>query len=375
MVDTSSTTAPKAAATLAVRNGPNAPSTGNQGSAGIDVKAAGTFTTLRMLDQVHGWALNTAAVLKTSDGGVHWTNVAPIPVSSVGTFTDLNHAWIASVSSQEVSNTVNILRTSDGGKSWQRSSFTDSEVALINPPHFVNPQTGWIEIINHGGPGAGNESAAIYRTKDGGQTWNKLVESGKGFDLPGFKTGISFKDTLNGWATGHDASNNALLYVTHDGGKSWRPQTLPDLPGEIGTKDTFVSFQTTPPVFFGNSGLLPVQVSGQIEANKPLKGLLLYVTNDGGNTWFSYWKTQPGALAPFSSDNLYIVNMLHAWASDSQSGIIYTTKDGGKSWQKVANSIGNIKAFSFVDNANGWAITDQALWRTRDGGKSWQQAG
>ena len=376
---TASTSAPTTGSTSTTpATGGSTTSTGSQEPASVGVKAAGPFRALRMLDQTHGWALSKAAVLKTVDAGLHWTNVSPangIAQDAVGTFMDINHAWIASVSSQEVSNSVDILRTSDGGKSWQHSAFTDNQVAVFDPPHFVNLQLGWLEIINYGGPGAGNESAAIYHTRDGGQTWSKQVESSKGFGLPGFKSGISFKDALNGWATGHDASNNALLYVTHDGGNTWSPQTLPDLLGAIGTAATSVSFQTTPPVFFGNNGLLPVQVSGQIEANTPLHGLLLYVTNDGGRTWFSYWKTQPAAISPFSPASLYIVNAQHAWGSDEQSGIIYGTTDGGKSWQKFANSIGNIKAFSFVDNYNGWAITDKALWRTRDGGNTWGQVG
>lgn len=380
-VDASSMPAPTKGATAATPaiagNGSNASSTGSQSSASIDVKAAGPFTALRMLDQTHGWALSSSAIFKTADGGVHWTNVAKgngIAPDARGTFMDSNHAWIASVSSPETSNVVDILRTSDGGKSWQHSSFTDDGVAVADPPHFVNLQTGWLEIINHGGPGAGNESAAIYRTKDGGQTWSKLVESGKGFGLPGFKTGITFKDTLNGWATGHDASNNALLYVTHDGGNSWRPQTLPNLPGVTDTEKPFISFQTTPPVFFGNNGLLPVRVDGNTGYYKSMHGMLLYVTHDGGNTWSSHWQSKTG-FAFFTSDNLYIANTQHAWASDNQSGIIYGTADAGNSWQKLANSIGNIKAFSFVDNSNGWAITDKALWRTRDGARTWQQVG
>jgi photosystem II stability/assembly factor-like uncharacterized protein len=150
---------------------------------------------------------------------------------------------------------------------------------------------------------------------------------------------------------------------------------LPDLPGSIGTAATSVSFQTTPPVFFGNNGLLPVYVEGQLDTNSPLHGLLLYITNDGGRTWFSYWKTELNALSPFTSDNLYIVDPQHAWASDRQSGTIYATADGGKSWQKLASSIGTINAFSFIDDSNGWAITDSALWRTSDGGKHWQQVG
>ena len=383
--DTSTTSSPLAPTTTPVSSaatstGSSTDNNGGQSNAGnpavVSVGTVGPFMSLRMLDRTHGWALNKSGVFKTADGGAHWMNVTPakgIPGSSVGTFMDDNHAWIANVSSQEVSNSVDMLRTSDGGKSWQHSTINDNGVAVADPPHFVNLQSGWIEIINNGGPGAGSESAAIYHTSDGGQTWSKLVSSGQGFPVPGLKSGISFKDTLNGWATGHDASSNALLYVTHDGGKTWKPQHLPDLPGSIGTAATSVSFQTTPPVFFGDNGLLPVHVDGQIEANNPLHGLLLYVTNDGGNTWFSYWKTALNALAPFSSDNLYIVDPQHAWASDRQSGTIYATADGGQSWQKLANSIGTIKGFSFVDSVNGWAFTDNGLWRTSDGGKQWQQ--
>jgi photosystem II stability/assembly factor-like uncharacterized protein len=373
---TSASTAATSTSSSANNSGQAASSDG--GSAVVSVKAAGPFTALRMLDRTHGWALSKSGIFKTADGGVHWINVSPakgIPVSSAGTFMDYNHAWIASVSSQEVSNTVDMLRTSDGGKSWQHSTINDNGVAVTDPPHFVNLQSGWLEIINNGGPGAGQESAAIYHTSDGGQTWSKLVDSDHGFNPPGFKSGITFKDTLNGWATGHDASSNAILYVTHDGGKTWQPQTLPDLPGSIGTAATSVSFQTTPPVFFGNTGLLPVYVEGQIDTNSPVNGVLLYTTNDGGRTWFSYWKTALNALSPFSSDDLYIVDPQHAWGSDRQSGIIYATSDGGKSWQKLANSIGTIKTFSFVDASNGWAITDSALWRTSDGGKNWQQVG
>ncbi len=340
----------------------------NGASSGIiSAKAAGPFTSIRMLDQMHGWALSKSAVFKTADGGLHWLNVSPsnvasprsnsIPQGSVGAFMDGLHAWIASVIQPEVSNSINIQRTSDGGKSWQLSTINDPATQVFDPPHFVNAQTGWLETIDYGGPGAGNESAAIFGTKDGGQTWSKLVSTGHGFNLGGFKTGISFKDARNGWATGYNASFKALLYVTHDGGQTWQPQTLSGLPGSIGTQATFMNFQTSPPVFFGNYGLLPVRFNGQIEANKPLHGFFFLTTTDGGQTWFSDWKTELNALTTFSSANLYIATSQNAWASDDQTGTIYATTNGGKSWQKVSDSIGSIKAFSFIDSVHGWAIT------------------
>src|SRR6266849_10333681 len=35
-----------------------------------------SLLSIRMLDQLHGWALNVNAILKTSDGGVHWNCVS-----------------------------------------------------------------------------------------------------------------------------------------------------------------------------------------------------------------------------------------------------------------------------------------------------------
>ena len=35
------------------------------------------LTAIRMLDKAHGWALTSTSVLKTSDGGLHWTDVTP----------------------------------------------------------------------------------------------------------------------------------------------------------------------------------------------------------------------------------------------------------------------------------------------------------
>jgi photosystem II stability/assembly factor-like uncharacterized protein len=126
-----------------------------------------------------------------------------------------------------------------------------------------------------------------------------------------------------------------------------------------------VDYNTTPPVFFGNNGILPVQVgtaSGQ--------GLDLYVTHDGGNTW------APTTLANVGMGIVYVLDMQHAWATDGV--VIYATSDGGQSWTKLAGGFTNLGEMSFVDAVNGWAISSRGgktplLLHTTDGGKTWRQ--
>ncbi|WP_165423571.1 WD40/YVTN/BNR-like repeat-containing protein [Ktedonosporobacter rubrisoli] len=328
---------------------------------------------LRMVDQQHGWGLTATSILKTTDGGVHWYNVTPPNVrlgeQSTGTFMNNQYAWV--VNSQPNS-PITVLRTSDGGKSWQSSKINDPDSWAGDMPHFLNTHEGFIEIIAQGGPGAGSESVDIFHTSDGGQSWSKVSgtdQQSSGLPRGGIKSGISFKDSLNGWATGEEPTNYPWLYATHDGGKTWKLQSLPDLPNPSGG----VAFHTTPPVFFGAQGLLPVYVTGELTANTTFHGLLLYKTIDGGKTWATTYLANHAALGTFDSDNLYIVDIQHAWASDRNTGTLYATSDGGRSWQAIAQHMGNIQEFSFVDTTHGWAVGDKSLLRTSDGGHTWQR--
>ncbi len=182
---------------------------------------------IRMLDSSQGWALNENAVLKTFDGGLHWHCATPTSMrpgmTAGGTFMDLNNAWV--VPEQQSLAGITIWLTHDGGQHWQNATIHGSQLEPIEPPHFLTTQQGWIEVATNGGPGAGSESVALFHTSDGGLTWSQLASTDdprSGLSRGGLKSGISFKDALNGWATGHDASFTPWLYVTHDGGKTWR---------------------------------------------------------------------------------------------------------------------------------------------------------
>ncbi len=325
-----------------------------------------------MLDENNGWALTRQSILFTTDGGLHWKDVSPANLSTTlgnqggglrdGAFFNASTAWVSLAAKD---NTIQILRTVDGGQHWDTVTLPGN--GEPDRAHFINAQNGWIEIDR--GAAAGSEEVDIYQTTDGGQTWNMVSGTGHtgnsaAGSLPfgGDKTGISFKDTATGWATGTEPRTDFFwLYVTHDGGKTWQHQDLPLLPGISNAGIT-----TTPPVFFGNTGILPATVStnnGQLE--------VLYVTHDGGATWESTTPLQANV------SNVYVVDVNHAWANKGNT--FYSTSDGGQHWTSSTSSIQNgVSSMNFISNTTGWAIgnsdtNEPLLFKTTDGGQTWSK--
>ncbi len=336
-----------------------------QGTPGAKI----AFKEIRMITTTDGWALTASAVLKTGDGGAQWINAGPAATqinNPVADFMNMQNAWIAATLPNSTNpDAIQVLRTQDGGQHWQSwptSILTTGADNMVgDAPHFVNTQDGWIET--NGGVAAGSESVEIFATTNGGQNWSLVANTlsgNSGLPNGGLKTGISFKDTLTGWATGGDYSYYPWLYVTHDGGHTWQKQGLPP--------NTATFAMTTPPVFFGNVGIMPVTVFN----NGSSSGTLMYLTNNGGQSWTPASTT----AASFQATSVYVVDAHHAWAIDAQ-GLLYATSNSGNTWQKLLASSLHMTQLSFVDDANGWAISATnngatTLLHTTDGGHIWQ---
>lgn len=321
---------------------------------------------IRMLDTHNGWALTLNSVLKTADGGVHWSNVTPanagLNSSAKGQFMNMHDAWIAiGTASQQEGPGISVLRTTDGGMNWQRSVINDPDVSSVDVPHFLNAKQGWLEMSST--PGAGSAKSDTWHSRDGGQTWTKLSsnKSLSGLNL-GFVTGISFKDAQLGIATGNlgAGGDNTVpsVALSQNGGQSWRTISLPHLLG--GYVNPFNTSQ--PPVFFGNVVVLPVTIAVQ---NDNL--LVLYRSNNDGLDWFQT------SVAHIQAENTYVLDPSHAWATDRQSGKLYSTIDGGNHWLPTSTIAYHLNALSFIDPQNGWGVTSNQLLHTTNGGTTWQQ--
>ena len=325
------------------------------------------FTSLDMITDTTGWALTTTSVVRTTDGGATWSEVAPndwsdaMPPTS-GFFRNEDHAWLAQTDPVDFERGV-FYHTSDGGASWERYDVPFGAGTMS----FIDNLNGWVMVGL--GAGAGSQAIAIFATHNSGATWSETYRRDTGEQEPageiplgGSKQGITFRDLQHGWVAGSvPADNIVYLYATDNGGFNFQQQDIP-LPAGITT--AMMSLEA--PIFYTNlAGVLPVLLF-----TPDASATVFYTTADGGLTWTP--TTPVPVLGRYSAPSLdnYIV-----WDGNT----LYHSSDQGQSWDEVTPDInldGMIASLDFVDGQNGWVTWmdgsgNAGLYRTIDGGSTW----
>jgi photosystem II stability/assembly factor-like uncharacterized protein len=345
-------------------------STGNPGIAQKPAGGSVALLSLHMIDTMTGWALSEHAVLRTTDGGIHWKNVSPPNITltrnSIAEFCTASMVWVAIPQAQATS--TQIFHTTDGGTTWQQTTI---QAAFPRQFTFIDSQHGWL-LAGWRQTGGAAEAVSVFRTTDGGKSWPKVADALFADTTPpghlpygGQKSGIRFLDASTGWVTGTVVVPSIpWLYITHDGGSSWYQQSLLKPPG-IPTAQLTIN---SPTFFSTTDGILPVIFSDITTDSRIATDF--YVTHDGGQTW------QNTALLPVGLGVFDFVDMQHGWASDGS--VLYMTSDGGNHWIKLSpnESFKHISLLDFVSSTIGWAISSapsmpSSLLKTIDGGRTW----
>jgi len=340
------------------------------------------------LQQIHmfnastGWAMTDDLVngqrriLRTTTGVAHWQDVTPVTgkqsslIDGSGFFDALT-AWVAVGGDPMV-----VYRTHDGGQSWQQAQLRDQGINGATF-FFLNARVGW--LMRATGAATGNVGVAVLRTSDGGASWKRISASTFSTTSPSKlpfvgKKMISFVNETTGWVT---VSGFAWLYVTHDGGTTWRHQNIP-LPAQVG--QAFGPIIIIPPSFFSaTDGLLPA-----IIPNPAGETITIYVTHDGGVSWHptSPVHTGLGSMTIADAGLIAIADAQHAWIVSSSHDVksyqyihstVYSTRDGGLHWtQHTVKFSADPTMIDFVSPTQGWAIDEWgSLYQTADGGQTW----
>lgn len=176
--------------------------TQNGGTSWNPVSNNGLTLIFDFVDANNGWAISMpvsqtsnvgSSILRTTDGGLNW--VKQYTVTALDNdqflnaiqFTDLNHGWVTGEMGI-------LLKTDDGGEHW--TSVTNSgrtpdsnSKALF----FLDTNTGWVTSDQKNG-----EGMVVLHTTDGGANWtsqNTNLTDGSLFSL-------FFWDENHGWFTG-----------------------------------------------------------------------------------------------------------------------------------------------------------------------------
>ena len=311
-------------------------------------------------------------VWKTSDAGHSWVNVSDgqIPVGSMGALAvaDSNPDIVyAGTGSSKIRSNVSIGRglwkSTDAGKTWQFIGLRDvGQISTIR----INPRNpDEVFVAATGNPFAYSADRGVYRTRDGGRTWQKVLfinETLGAADLEFHPTdprtlyAAMWHGIRRPW-TITSGSSDGGLYKSTDGGDTW-VKLGGGLPtGLFGRAN------------IGVSAAAPGRLYALIEA-KPGAGL--YRSDDGGASWAlvngegrlttrPFYYTTLG-VDPTNADVVFVGN--EDW---------FRSVDGGKSFTVEATPHGdnhdvwiNPRNSQLIVQAN-----DGGANVSLDGGKTW----
>ncbi len=326
------------------------------------------ITTLRMLNELDGWAISESDILRTTDGGSTWYNVSPPGVTDLGfgtghTFLNTSQAWVVVAEASDPFGSGLLYRTDDGGLTWMvyPVPFGGGDMAFIDETH------GWMMVPL--GAAAGSMAIAIYTTDDGGETWAQtytndpnLTNAGDSLPLGGIKNNLTPLDADTAWVGGVTYSLETFyLYKTTDGGQTWAPQTIPTAPG---MQDTEVAVDIGPIFTTSSDGILPLRFTGETLRTG------FYATHDGGDTWeFVTFMPGAGAVDFVSPTDGFF------WTGEQ----FFVTANGAQTWTSVNPDVlfgDTFIGMDFVNTHTGWVWTydetgQYGLYKTTDGGATW----
>ena len=292
------------------------------------------FDDVFFLNDDLGWAVNgsIAAVFKTTDGGLTWTEQLNETMLNGNyyfrniEFLDENIGFLGTLNGE-------FFRTDDGGINW-------NEVIIDpNPPAICGIETIGPSTIY--ACGAFFEPAHIIKSIDKGITWSYI-------DMSAYATAlveIVFLDELIGFASGRN-DNGGVVIKTEDGGLTWT---------EIFNTNTIGEYVWKLQILYNNSDA----VFGAVFATEPNPGKLIK-SLDGGLTWSSF--NAPGPTV----EAVGFVSETRGWMGGKNIGF-FETLDGGATWSDLYIG-GNLNRIFVVNNdlayAAGYTIykfTDETL--------------
>jgi photosystem II stability/assembly factor-like uncharacterized protein len=257
-----------------------------------------------------------------------------------------------------------VYKSLDGGKTWKNVGLKDSRAIgkiIVNP---ANPDIVFVAALGH--PFGSNPERGIFRTTDGGKTWDKVLykdENTGGIDVafdphnPNILFGALWQARRTSWSM-ESGGPGSGLYRSNDGGTTWKRLEEHGLPkGPYGKIGVTVA---------ANSD----RVYALIEAHNPDGGL--YRSDDGGESWqlvnpnHSLWQRpwyyMHVIADPRDENVLYIMDV------DA-----YKSTDGGHLFNKVKVPHGDNHGL-WIDPQNTKrmiASNDGGVTVTLDGGKTW----
>ena len=264
-----------------------------------------------------------------------------------------------------------IYQSVDGGKTFQHMGLENTHQIAEIATHPSNPDIVYVAAIGHLWGFSGDRG--LYKTTDGGKTWQKLTN---GLPDDG-KTGCTeiimhpenpdilfagFYERLRQPASFKSGGENGGLFKSTDGGKSWRKITRGLAAGASGQIDVSIHL--------ANPDIMVMAYEADEKITEGLPGSGVYRSDDGGESWKFLLKH---AVRPFYHGQIQIDPVDPANIYVVSRGFMISN-DGGESfypptWRTDGGDDHDMWIAPY-DNKIMYLATDQGARLSVDGGKN-----
>jgi photosystem II stability/assembly factor-like uncharacterized protein len=295
---------------------------------------------------------------------------------------------------------VGIYKSTDAGKTWKHMGLADTNTIARIVIHPEDPDVVYVAASGH--EWTNNQERGVYKTTDGGNTWQKILYIDDMTGAIDLVMDPSDSNTLYAatwqrirkkWNDPRNEPNygGSGIHKTTDGGKTWKPinNGLPaaQYRGRIGI-DIASSNPNVLYAFIDNYELAYKAAEGELDSyGRPrenvIKGATVYRSEDQGETWI-----QVSGLEPDMKEYMERHSATYGWVfgqmrvDPNDENTIYTmglslnvSNDGGKTFRRLRGMHGDHHGL-WIDPDNSdylVNVNDGGIVISYDKGQTWKQ--
>ena len=313
-------------------------------------------------------------VWESNDAGRTWQPIFDSqPIGSIGAIavapSDPNIIYVGSGESDmrsDISQGEGMFKSADAGKTWSRIGLTDTQQIARILVHPSNPDLVYVAALGH--PYAANEERGVFRSKDGGKTWQRILrrDANTGAIDMAFEPGnpsviyaAQWQTRRTPWSV-YPPSNGAGsgLYKSTDGGDTWT-QLTNGLPAHVGRIGIAVA-RTQPSRVYA---IVDAEHAGGMYRSDD-SGATWTRTSSDSRIWSRGWYFGEITVDPKNADVVWSLNVN-----------LYRSDDGGKNFIPEKGAPGgddyHVLWIDPQETSRRILGVDQGAVVTVDGGKTW----